>query len=44
MFLNPGGRGRTEGEFRDLLAKAGLQLMRVITMPSPQAVMEVEPE
>jgi hypothetical protein len=44
MFLNPGGRERTEVEFRDLLARANLRITRVIPMPSPQAVMEVEPE
>jgi hypothetical protein len=44
MFINPGGRERTQVEFHNLLAQAGLRLTRVITMPSPQAVMEVEPE
>jgi len=44
MFLNPGGRERTEIEFRDLLARANLRITRVIPMPSPQAVMEVKPE
>jgi hypothetical protein len=44
MFLNPGGRERTEVELRDLLGRAGLRLTRVIPMPSPQAVTEVEPE
>jgi hypothetical protein len=44
MFINPGGRERTEAEFRNLLARAGLRLTRVIPMPSPQAVMEVESE
>ena len=44
MFLNPGGRERTEAELRDLLGRAGLRLTRVMPMPSPQAVTEVEPE
>jgi orsellinic acid C2-O-methyltransferase len=44
MFLNPGGRERTEAELRDLLGRAGLRLSRVMPMPSPQAVTEVEPE
>jgi hypothetical protein len=44
MFVNPGGRERTEAEFRELLSQAGLRLKRVISMPIPQAVMEVEPE
>jgi orsellinic acid C2-O-methyltransferase len=42
MFVNPGGRERTEAEFRDLLAQAGLRLTHVVHTPSPQAVMEVE--
>jgi hypothetical protein len=42
MFINPGGRERTEAEFRDLLSRGGLRLARVIPMPCPQAVMEVE--
>jgi hypothetical protein len=44
MFLNPGGRERTEAELRDLLGRAGLRLTRVMPMPSPQAVTEAEPE
>jgi hypothetical protein len=43
MFVNPGGRERTEAEFRELLGQAGLRLKRVVSMPIPQAVMEVEP-
>lgn len=43
MMVNPGGRERTEVEFRNLLAQAGLRLMRVVSMPSPLAVMEVDP-
>jgi len=43
MFINPGGRERTEAEFRRLLSRASLRLSRVIPMPSLQAVMEVEP-
>jgi hypothetical protein len=43
MMLNPGGRERTEAEFRDLLARAGLRLIRVVPMPSPQAVIGVDP-
>lgn len=40
MMVNPGGRERTEEEFRDLLAKAGLRLTRVIDTPTPLAVLE----
>ena len=44
MFINPGGRERTEAEFRQLLSRAGLRLSRVISMPSLQSVIEVEAE
>jgi hypothetical protein len=44
MLVNPGGRERTEAEFRELFSQAGLRLKRVISMPIPQAVMEVEPD
>jgi DNA-binding HxlR family transcriptional regulator len=43
MFVNPGGRERTEDEYRDLLARAGLQLTRITRTPSPAAVMEATP-
>ena len=42
MFVNPGGRERTEAEFRDLLTQAGLRLTRIVNTTAPQAVMEVE--
>jgi hypothetical protein len=43
MFLNPGGRERTEAEFRAILTQANLRLARVVPMPCPQAVIEVDP-
>jgi len=43
MMVNPGGRERTEAEFHNLLAQADLRLTRVLSMPSPLAVMEVDP-
>jgi flagellar biosynthesis regulator FlbT len=43
MMLNPGGRERTETEFRDLLARAGLRLARVVPTPCPLAVIEADP-
>jgi orsellinic acid C2-O-methyltransferase len=43
MMVNPGGRERTESEFRDLLAQADLRLVRVVSLPSPQAVIEADP-
>jgi len=30
MLLGPGGRERTEEEFRDLFASAGLELVKVV--------------
>jgi O-methyltransferase domain len=43
MMVNPGGRERTEAEFRNLLSQAGLKLTCVLAMPGPLAVMEVDP-
>jgi hypothetical protein len=43
MMLNPGGRERTEAEFRDLLARAGLRLARVVPIPCPLSVIEADP-
>ena len=43
MMVNPGGRERTEAEFRNLLSQAGLRLACVLAMPGPLAVMEVDP-
>ena len=43
MMVNPGGRERTEAEFRGLLAQADLRLTRVLSMPGPLAIMEVDP-
>ncbi|MEO3470980.1 methyltransferase [Roseomonas sp. CAU 1739] len=43
MMLNPGGRERTEAEFRDLLAPAGLRLARIVPIPCPLSVIEAVP-
>ena len=43
MMVNPGGRERTEAEFHHLLAQADLRVTRVISMPIPLAVMEIDP-
>ena len=43
MMVNPGGRERTEAEFHNLLAQADLRVTRVISMPIPLAVMEIDP-
>jgi len=44
MLLNqPGGRIRTEAEFRELFAEAGLRLSRVVPTASPNSILEGEP-
>ena len=41
MLLNqPGGRIRTEAEFRELFAQAGLRLSKVVATPSPNSILE----
>ena len=40
MLAMPGGKERTEDEYRGLLAKAGLRLTRVVKNQSPLAVIE----
>lgn len=42
MLMMPGGRERTEKEFRTLFAKAGFQLTRVVPNKSPLSVVEAE--
>ena len=43
MLLMPGGRERTEAEFRDLLGKAGFKVTRVMPTPAMVAVIEAIP-
>ena len=40
MLTMAGGRERTEAEYAELFAKAGLRLARVVRTPSPQCVIE----
>lgn len=40
MLAMAGGRERTEGEYAELFAKAGLRLARVVRTPSPFCVIE----
>jgi SAM-dependent methyltransferase len=42
MFMMPGGKERTEAEFRELFAKAGLRLTRVVPTKSLLCVVESE--
>ncbi|MGH8459550.1 MAG: methyltransferase, partial [Nevskiales bacterium] len=43
MLTLPGGRERTEDEFRSLFAKAGYRLARVVPTKSPLSVVEAAP-
>jgi hypothetical protein len=40
LMLFGGGRVRTEAEFRDLFAAAGLRLTRIVPTPSPNSIVE----
>ena len=40
MLLLPGGRERTEAEFRTLFERAGLTLMKILPTRSPLSVLE----
>jgi hypothetical protein len=42
MLFFPGGRERTEKQYAELFAKAGLRLTRVIPTKSPYSVIEAE--
>ncbi len=42
MLFFPGGKERTEEEFRELFAKAGLQVTRIVPTKSPFCVIEAE--
>jgi hypothetical protein len=43
MLVRTGGRNRTEEEYRDLLAKGGFDLIRVIRPAGGFPIMEAEP-
>lgn len=43
MLLLPGGRERTEEEYRDLLARAGLRLTKVVPTTSVVSIVEAVP-
>ncbi|WP_067840769.1 methyltransferase [Nocardia lijiangensis] len=43
MLVNAGGRERTESEYRDLLARYGFTLLRVIPTVSPDNILEARP-
>ena len=43
MLVSPGGRERTQAEYRDLLASAGFALGRVIPTASPVSIVEAVP-
>jgi hypothetical protein len=43
LLRTPGGRERTEQEFRALLSRAGFELKRVLSMTSPLSIVEALP-
>jgi ubiquinone/menaquinone biosynthesis C-methylase UbiE len=43
MLVLPGGRERTEAEYRDMYAKAGFRLERVVPTPTENSVIEGRP-
>jgi O-methyltransferase/methyltransferase family protein len=43
MLMMPGGRERTEDEFRALFAKSGFELTRIVPTQSPVSVIEAVP-
>jgi ubiquinone/menaquinone biosynthesis C-methylase UbiE len=43
MLVLPGGRERTEAEYRDLYAKAGFRLERIVPTPTENSVLEGRP-
>ena len=43
MLLGPGGQERSEEEYKELLAKAGFELTRVVPTQSPVSVVEAVP-
>jgi len=43
MLVLPGGRERTEAEYRDMYAKAGFKLERVVPTPTEVSVIEGKP-
>jgi hypothetical protein len=42
MMLTPGGKERTEAEFRHLIAEAGLRFVRVVPTSGTSAIVEAE--
>jgi hypothetical protein len=43
MLVMPGGRERTEAEYRDLYAKAGFKLERIVATPTEVSIIEGRP-
>lgn len=43
MLLMPGGRERTETEFRELFGKAGFEIARIAPTKAPESVIEARP-
>jgi hypothetical protein len=43
LVMTPGGRERTETDFRGLVAAAGLRVTRIVPTRSPVSVIEAQP-
>ena len=43
MLVLPGGRERTEAEYREMYAKAGFKLERIVPTPTEVSVIEGRP-
>jgi hypothetical protein len=43
MLVLPGGRERTEAEYREMYAKAGFELERIVPTPTEVSVIEGRP-
>ena len=40
MLVSPGGKERTAGEYRELFARSGLKMTRIVPTKSPYSVIE----
>jgi len=44
MLLMPGGRERTEPEWRELLTRAGFDITRIVPMKAAESIIEGKPQ
>jgi hypothetical protein len=43
LLMTPGGRERSESEFRAILSAAGFEMMRIVPTEAPVSVIEAGP-